>query len=283
MADQAELAFVKNFVNILGTAPLQYADDYQQPPQDWLKKIPILPVGVISIPQASTSSTYTTHSSITITFKSIKPPKSYTLSVSPTDSISSIKAQLAAEATAPPADAQRLLLKGKALADNKLLREYSVRDGDTINLMVKPGYNWDLSAPPTISIPGSSMQINTDATKRSHSRVPSVVLSPSPSGAFTAGEEKPVDILLSLDTSTIPTPSLSPEASSSTYHDTISNPEFWQKLLDFLRHVSSTEFQNYDDAVTAWEDFLRVSKGTLTPGQIAKIRDHVGVVGMAGT
>jgi len=278
MADQAELAFVKNFVNILGTAPIQYADDYQQPPQDWLKKIPILPIALPKPPervqpQASTST------SITITFKSIKPPKSYTLSVSPTDSISSIKAQLAAEATAPPADAQRLLLKGKALADNKLLREYSVRDGDTINLMVKPGYNWDLSAPPTISIPGSSMQVNTDAAKRSHSRVPSVVLSPSPSGAFSAGEEKPVDILLSLDTSTIPTPSLSPEASSSTYHDTISNPEFWQKLLDFLR----TEFQNYDDAVTAWEDFLRVSKGTLTPGQIAKIRDHVGVVGMAGT
>ncbi|TFK49045.1 ubiquitin-like protein [Heliocybe sulcata] len=280
MADQAELAFVKNFINILGSAPVQYPDDYQQPPQDWLKKIPILPIALPKPPervqpQASTST------SITVTFKSIKPPKSYSLSVSPTDSISSIKAQLAAEATAPPADAQRLLLKGKALADNKLLQEYSVHDGDTINLMIKPGHSWDPSAPPTIRTPpsDSSMQIDTGATKRAHSRVPSVVLSPSPSGALGAGEEKPVDILLSLDTSSIPTPSLSPEASSSTYHDTISNPEFWQKLLDFLR----SEFPNYDDAVQAWEDFLRVSKGTLTPGQIAKIRDHVGVVGMAGT
>lgn len=44
-----------------------------------------------------------------------------------------------------------------------------------------------------------------------------------------------------------------------------------------------TEFKSEDDALHAFEDFLRASKGALTPSQIAKIRDHVGVVGMAGT
>lgn len=277
MADQAELAFVKNFAHILASAPVQYPDDFQQPLQNWLKRVPTLPVDLPKPPQR-TQPQASTSSSITVTFKSIKPPKSYTLSVAPTDPIASIKAQLAAQPGAPPADAQRLLLKGKALADSKLLREYAVSDGDTVNLLLKPGFAWDPSATPPQPANETETEMNVN-TKRAgaHSRVPSVVLSPSPSGSFP--DEKPVDILLTLDTSTIPTPSLSPEASSSTYHDTIVKPEFWEHLLTFLR----SEFQNYEDATQAWEDFLRVSKGTLTPGQIAKIRDHVGVVGMAGT
>ena len=81
--------------------------------------------------------------SINLTFKSTKPAQSYTLLMQPTDTISAIKSQLAAELGAPPADVQRLLLKGKALADGKLLQEYSVKEGDTVNLMVKPGFDWD--------------------------------------------------------------------------------------------------------------------------------------------
>ena len=49
------------------------------------------------------------------------------------------------------------------------------------------------------------------------------------------------------------------------------------------RIFSRSEFQNEADALNAWEEFLRVSKGDLTASEIAKIRDHVGVVGMAGT
>lgn len=44
-----------------------------------------------------------------------------------------------------------------------------------------------------------------------------------------------------------------------------------------------TEFSNENDTLVAFEDFLRASKGTLTASEIAKIRDQVGVVGMAGT
>lgn len=43
------------------------------------------------------------------------------------------------------------------------------------------------------------------------------------------------------------------------------------------------EFATQTDAATAWEDFLRASKGTLSVSEIAKIRDAVGVMGMAGT
>lgn len=44
MADQAELAFVNTLLNTLSTQPVNYGDDYQQPPQNSLKKIPVMQV-----------------------------------------------------------------------------------------------------------------------------------------------------------------------------------------------------------------------------------------------
>jgi hypothetical protein len=44
--DQAEQAFVTTFLNTLSSQPVIYADDYQQPPQQSLKKVPVLPVSL---------------------------------------------------------------------------------------------------------------------------------------------------------------------------------------------------------------------------------------------
>ena len=44
-----------------------------------------------------------------------------------------------------------------------------------------------------------------------------------------------------------------------------------------------TELPTHTDASTAWEDFFCASKGILSVSEIAKIRDAVGVIGMAGT
>jgi hypothetical protein len=43
-----------------------------------------------------------------------------------------------------------------------------------------------------------------------------------------------------------------------------------------------TEFNRVDDAQEAFENFLNSSKGSLSPHEIAKIRDEVGIMGMAG-
>lgn len=51
----------------------------------------------------------------------------------------------------------------------------------------------------------------------------------------------------------------------------------------WLVWLYSSEFSVESDAVTAWEDFFCSSKGTLSVSEIAKIRDKVGVTGMAGT
>ncbi|KAF8633130.1 hypothetical protein AX17_004631 [Amanita inopinata Kibby_2008] len=323
---ETEFAFAAAYLNTLSTQPVIFNDDYQQPPHLSLKRLPILPLPIPPPPapkrlKSAQSSGSSSTAGINITFKSIKPPASYTLSVQPTDTINAIKAQLAhTHSSAPPPDAQRLLLKGKALADNKLLKEYNIKDRDTVNLVVKPGVEWNpntthntqpqsqlqspLPSPSSMSVSAptnnsnNSLAVHADGptgaggppkSRGRHQRIPSVVLSPSPStsdllsgaegtpssGGGAGGVEK--DILLTLDAMELPGP-VHPE-SLSTYHHTIANPLYWEKLLAFLKAQFSTE----SDTIRAFEDYLRASKGSLTASEIAKIRDHTGVVGMAGT
>ncbi|KAI0261243.1 hypothetical protein BC834DRAFT_845685 [Gloeopeniophorella convolvens] len=296
MAEQAELAFVKSFVNILASQPVTFDNDFQEQPERTLKKIPILQVDVPAPPEVKKEEEPSAApSTLQVTFKSLKPSFSITIPVSPADAISSIKSQIAAQPRAPPADAQRLLLKGKALADAKLLKEYNVQDGGTINLMVKPGVDWDPSkspAPepaPSLPVPTPSLSVDSPSERsslsptpsserrRGHGRIPSVVLSPTPSSPL----EKPQDIQLVAEDGFSLSADLPPEPAlpQSTYRVTVSQPEYWEKLLAFLR----SEFTTRGDASVAFEDYLAASKGVLTASEIAKIRDYVGVVGMAGT
>ncbi|KAE9393223.1 hypothetical protein BT96DRAFT_967239 [Gymnopus androsaceus JB14] len=283
MADQAEHAFIKTFVNTISTQAVTYDDEYQQPPENSLKRVPILPIDVplppvIKEPAASSSS-----ATLTLTIKSTKPPITYTLSgIHPTDTIAAIKQHLiATNPNAPAPDVQRLLLKGKALADNKLLKEYTVKDGDTINLMVKPGVEWNPSAPsaPSIQTPQpSSLPISSSTgslsgsvsgggKKHSHQRIPSVVLSPSPSTMSSMPIQRQRRLWRC------------PERDFGLVSFDDIEPAFWERMIGFLR----SEFTREADALTAFEDFLAASKGSLTASDIAKIRDQVGVVGMAGT
>jgi hypothetical protein len=131
-------------------------------------------------------------------------------------------------------------LKGKALADAKLLKEYSVQGGDTINLMVKPGVDWDPTKAPEQPAPltpeeTASLGLAPPTKRRGHGRIPSVVLSPTPSSPL----EKPQDIqLVDADGFTLSAaemPPTEPAIPQSTYRTTVSQPEYWEKLLAFLR------------------------------------------------
>ena len=44
MADQTELAFVKNFIKTIAVQPVAFDDDYQAPPHLALKRVPVLSV-----------------------------------------------------------------------------------------------------------------------------------------------------------------------------------------------------------------------------------------------
>jgi len=303
MAENAEKAFARTFLNTLSTQPITYSDDYQQPPEQSLRRVPVLPVAVPPPPEREPQpqSFGPSSASISLVFKSLKPPATFTIVVRHTDTISGIKAQLASEPSAPPADAQRLLFKGKALADGKLLKDYNnIKDGDTVNLLVKPGYDWNTTtsplAPPAStspmpvaspeplpisnSNPFGSGTLDPEARLkqggRRHQRIPSVVLSPSPSLESSGVAEK--DIMLTLDAGALPSPILHSD-NMSTFHHTVAQPEFWARLHTFLKN----EFQTATDVHSAFEDFLCAMKGSLTASEIAKIRDQVGVIGMSGT
>ncbi|KAN0125592.1 hypothetical protein V8E52_000799 [Russula decolorans] len=294
MSGQTEHEFVKAFVNILASQPVTFHDDFQEQPEKTLKIAPVVQLQVPPPPELKKEEVHPSSapSTIQITFKSLKPPFSITIPVSPADPISSIKTQIADQPRAPPASAQRLLLKGKALADAKLLKEYNVQDGGTINLMVKPGVEWDPIAepkePPSLLLSGAPPLQETETgslspappetvKKRGHSRIPSVVLS-TPASPL----QKPQDIqLVDGDGFTLSTemPGAEPSIPQSTYRTAVAQPEYWQNLLSFLR----SRFPNNGDASIAFEDYLAASKGVLTASEIAKIRDSVGVTGMAGT
>ncbi|TRM63537.1 hypothetical protein BD626DRAFT_494613 [Schizophyllum amplum] len=288
MAD-AERAFLTNLLHTVGAQPVNYPDDYRQPPENTLRKVPVLPLPVPP-PPARAAPAASSSANVTLTFKSLKPAATYSLSVSPADSIATVKTALAGQSGAPPADAQRLLLRGKALADAKLLKEYDVKDGDTLTLAIRPGVQWDPNAP-SPSSPDASMEVPKltvqqprpqkpatetlalsagDTKRKGHGRTPSIVLSPSPTNEDAA----PAEIDLTLDTSenTFKEP-------PSAFQTTLATPEFWDRLYSFLR----TEFAADTDSQRAFEDFLAASKSSLSASEIARIRDHVGVVGMAGT
>jgi len=286
---------VKNFVNLLASQPVTYPDDYQQLSQHALSRVPVLSVDLPHPPQTK-AQVNPGSASIVVIIKSLKPLKTFSITVQPTDTISSIKSHLASQPGAPPADTQRLLLRGKALADGKLLKEYQVKEGDTINLMVKPGYEWDPVAgtetkkdpedpAPEVAFPAMAHSPSPPpelklVTSTGHSRAPSIVLSPSPApsvGPSPSLESKPLDIPLVIDASTIST--LAASEPPSSYHASIAKPEYWERLHAFLKSELSSEM----DALQAFEDYLRASKGTLTANEVAKIRDELGVVGMAGT
>ena len=230
--------------------------------------------------------------SITLSIKSTKPVVSFSLEVQPTDSVASIKEKLASQyPRAPPPEVQRLLIKGKVLADNKLLKEYDgVAEGAVLNLMVKPGTAWtgEERSPSTAAGAVTGGGTRGLGQPRSHSRTPSergaadqypvpslVLVTPS---SPTAGLKRPVP--LTIDTSTPSRPSSPLSATdTSAYSEKISSIAFWENLREFLLK----EFITEHDADAAFESFLIASKGSLSAGVIAKIRDAVGVTGMAGT
>ncbi|KAL1746716.1 hypothetical protein HDZ31DRAFT_33476 [Schizophyllum fasciatum] len=284
MAD-AERAFLTNLLTTVGAQPVTYPDDYRQPPENTLRKLPALPLPVPPPPAAAaaaaSSSAAAAPQTLSLTFKSLKPAASFALAASPADAIADVKAALARQPGAPPADAQRLLLRGKALADAKLLQEYGVRDGDALTLAVRPGVPWDPRAPAvTVQQPrpvkpaADTLALGPGDTppRRGHGRTPSIVLSPSPTNEDAAPAGIQLDLALDTSENTFREP-------PSVFQTTLAQPQFWDRLYSFLR----TEFTADADSQRAFEDFLAASKAHLSASEIARIRDHVGVVGMAGT
>jgi len=300
-----ELAFLKTQALALRNVPLTFGNDYQPALEDLPKRIAIFPIPVPPPPTKAQPSPSSSSDTIPIVVKSTKPPLTFQLTVSPTDTIAQIKAQLEKQyPRAPTADLQRLLLKGKVLADSKLLKEYPISDSTTITLMTKPGSAWTgeerkesepVAASPVGEVvatepekfaapkPTASSSASLSTARLGHGRslsgaadsmpLPTLTLSPNPSP-----DNQNVDLALAveLDLQNDQVRGMTPKLEA--YQQVMVDPEFWGRMLEFLKR----EFKTPDDAVRAWEDFFVASKGNLTAHQIAKIRDVTGIVSMAG-
>ena len=50
MTEEVERSFARTFLNMLSTQSITYSDDYRQPPELSLRKVPVLPVSLSLIP-----------------------------------------------------------------------------------------------------------------------------------------------------------------------------------------------------------------------------------------
>lgn len=138
--------------------------------------------------------------------------------------------------------------------------------------------------------PGGSPGSNPTHQRRL-SDIPAVILSPAGSPGQTtpllAGQSlplppnpsySPTHTQIPLDLNAFPIQSHNaPE--QTPHHAVFASPEFWEDLYAFLQ----TQFSGkVDDASAAFEEFLLSAKNKLTPNEIARIRDRVGVIGMGG-
>lgn len=265
-----------------------------------------------------------------------------TLPIQPADSILSLKNLLSSQpANSSPLSGtntsqQRLLLKGKALLDSKLVKDYDIKDGSVITVMmsaakpivptvqatsatapVSPVDPQPTASPATDITMGEpspglvSPSLTSTGHKRRVSDIPAVTLSPAGtpgattpllqpttmSGAIDSlthipltPQSPPSPILglssksgsIPIDLTTIPISSHS-AVDDSPYHHTIASPQFWKDLRLFLSEKFSKDAGGRaGDADKAFEEFLRSAKMNLSPHEIAKIRDEVGVTGMGG-
>ncbi|WVQ83545.1 hypothetical protein IAT38_005686 [Cryptococcus sp. DSM 104549] len=269
-----ERAFIKRYTEGLSSYKVEYPADFSAPLEDRPRKVAVVGVPIAEPPAVEgmdIDGAPGQDSSITLTIKSLKPSLTIPITAQLTDTVSDLKSLVAASSPGAPAvDAQRLLLKGKALTDTKLLKEYAIESGATIHLIIKT----PSAAPSPAPTPGPT--INTsDATfppASTSPAPPALTITTSVDAASTAGTSMP----LTLTDSAAPPLGPGPEVSSATFHTTVADPVFWQRI----HALCVSEFAYEEEADEAWETFLLSMKGKLSAGEAAKIRDVVGVTGM---
>ncbi|ORX36421.1 ubiquitin-related domain-containing protein [Kockovaella imperatae] len=259
-----ERAFMKRYSEGLSSYKVEYPGDFSAPLEERPRKVNVIGVPVADPPDVMDVDTSPSQdSSMNLTIKSLKPALTVSVTAQSTDTVADLKKNISkSSSAAPPPEGQRLLLKGKALTDSKLLKEYDIEDGAVVHLMMKPTA---VTVEKTEAIPAPSS---------SHARTPSLTITTAVDDDSKPGQAVPItdnDI-------DVPPLGPQPQVSSALFHKTLSDPHFWQKL----HALCVTEFTMEDDADAAWEVFLLSMKSRLSAGEAAKIRDIVGIRGMGG-
>jgi len=265
MAEEA--SFAKRYLDSLASHSVTYDDDHVTPPEKRPRRMPLVGIDLGDMPMSTKEPPEAGPSSdtINITVKSLKPPLTFSISTSPTDSVSQLKSLVSSSTeSAPPASAQRLLVKGKALADHKLLQEYGLTDGATVHLVLKAGWEKEVASTAAEEAP----------LRASSPGVPALTISVIDDDRPSTPSERPIT---AADIS-VPPLGPQPQITSEHYHTVLADPEFWVKIYDLCK----SSFTSVDDADGCWQTFLEGHMAHLSAGEIAKIKDVVGVTGMGG-
>lgn len=224
----------------------------------------------------------------TLTVKCLKPSLVLPLSnLSPLDPISLLKAQLhqLRPDVLPGPGWQRLLVKGKALADGCLLRDYGLEDGTVVTLMLKAGYV--LQPPAAATAPKEEEEpaaTTTTTTTTSEEAAPAVAPStppPSPPAVVVptltlSSDPSSPSHVTSLPSSAFVSSTNLPPPTDASYHAVIASPSFWSDLSTFAQ----AQFGELEPAERFWEVCLLGHKRFLKEGEVAKIRDATGLTAM---
>ncbi|ODN80836.1 hypothetical protein L202_02979 [Cryptococcus amylolentus CBS 6039] len=267
-----ERAFIKRYTEGLASRKVEYPADYATPLDERPRKIPAVAVPVAAPPVSEDMDVDAPapDTSISLTIKSLKPSLTIPVTAQLTDTVADLKAIVAnSSSSAPAADSQRLLLKGKALADSKLLKEYAIESGATLHLMISKAPSTPSPAPPL-----SSSEATIPPPSATAPNPPSLTITTSIDDASKAGTSMPLTVA---DQSAAPL-GPQPEVSSATFHTTVSEPLFWQRV----HALCISDFETEQEANLAWETMFVSLKGRLSASEVAKIRDVVGVLGMNG-
>lgn len=209
------------------------------------KKPHIVDIPMADIPTAEPSTSGSVPSELKFIVKNIKTSQKVDISSQSTSSIKDIKQAVVDAHLADSIDAQRLLLKGKALLNDKLVKDYEgLTSGATLTLMLRAP-----SAPPT------------EPASRQASNLPEVSLTSADNDSTRTAADPAID---------------SQSVKKSDYDNTLTDPAFWKKLNVFLNQ----EFKNDEYGRRALETFFLSAKTSLSPSEIALIREQAGFEAM---
>ncbi|GAA6027125.1 hypothetical protein JCM8097_002411 [Rhodosporidiobolus ruineniae] len=278
-----ELQSVKTTAELLASQKLRYPHNYVPPVEDRHRRATLVNVPVVEPPSTAADDDEAGPSTATIrlTIKSLKPPLSFSLDARPTASIADLKHQLAqAQSAAPPADQQRWLLKGKALADAKLLKEYPVEDGSVVTLMVAKSAASTPAASVPVRSPNPAAASSSSDDPSDAPAVPALTLSePSTSSAPAPQLSLSTDLdHLPLSTSTsADNPAVVGE--SDSFLTTVASPELWEDV----RELTERQFgKDSKEAQKVWEAMFAGCRDWIRPNQKALVRERVGYSAMGG-
>lgn len=163
------------------------------------------------------------------------------------------------------------------MGDSKLLKEFPVEEGSTINLMITK----TASPAPTPSPSGAEDPSDSPA-------VPSLTLSEPAAAPSSSSTPAPPQISLQTDLDNLPlstssstteNPASTHPGLSDTFLSTVSGVELWNDV----REVCEKRFgKDSNEAQKAWEAMFSGAREWISPNQKALVREQVGFSAMGG-